>query len=777
MLINYLVVAIRNLFKRSTLSFINIGGLAISLASCVFIFFYVYDELTYDRFHEKSDRIYRVTQVFITPESSQNLRFTHQKLGPYLKRNYHEVEEIVRFEVSDVKLGKEQIKERGVAYTDPGVFNVFTYPLIEGDSQTALQHPASIVLSEAVGKKYNVELNDLIEVDGKPFLITGIMKNVPANSDKWISALARGEFGGEESADLEYGYDTYIMLRSKDDITFIKNKLESSVEKLNNNANKDLSYKYDIQSLEELHFYQGVGMDNPKGNEANVYIMLSVASALFLVVIFNFINLTTARSLDRMKEVGIRKATGATRGQLVIQFVTESIFVVLLSAVLALIVMKVSTPLFVAIAEKEISFDLTGNIMIIIMIVIFLIVLVVAASFYPAWVLSTYKPTRALKGKPDRTNVFSLSKIFLVAQYAMSSALVLFLIVILMQMESLRSTNLGFNGDQIMVIRTPEDSLIQTNGAYYKNELLSHKSISQVSTGGFASNLGTADPFDSPVWLNDGETKRELILPNIVVDHNYPHLLQLDLKAGEWFSESDGAGKAIVNEAFTKISGWKNPIGKNVSSYAGEATIVGVVNDFHFKSLHNVIEPLIIFSQPSQQPDVRFYFLKINTSATREVSTFANELFKTKNLDYFFLNDFFNEQYNADEKLHDLFLYFSVLTLIIAALGLFGLTSQQVETRVREIGIRKVFGASSFSIIGLFTGTFSKPVIAGTVIGCCVSWYFSHQWLATFAYSIKLTAWMVAVTAMCVFALAAFIVFLKTYRVAHTNPIESLRHE
>lgn len=782
MLQHYFVIAVRNLARHKTFSLINIGGLAISLASCLFIFYYVYDEVTYDRFHNHADRIVRITQTFTTPESTQNLRFTNQKIGLYLHRVYPQVENYVRFEDGDIRLGEARVKERGAFMTDPSVFEVFSYPLVKGNSKTALLQPKSIVLSETLAAKYfdHDAMGAALQVNGETYTVTGIMKDVPANSDKWVSALIHGQFEGEEIPNLYFSYDTYLLLQSPEDAAFIREKLSEAASELHDQR-EPVKLGYDMQALTDLHFLQGIEMDNPKGNKTNVYIFTVVAIVLLIVSVFNFINLTTMRALDRAKEVGIRKTSGALRNQLVRQFLSESLLAVGVAAGVALIIINLFKLIFESISGKTILLSSAHDLTIIGTTLVVLILLVLCSSFYPAWILSSYHPIQVLRGKSAaHVGGGVIRRIFTVGQFALSTGLMLFLTAILLQMDFMRTADLGFTKEAILVLRAPQDSLVATNLAYYKNEFLRGNSVEHVSVGGFASNLGTHEPFASPVFIANGSEDRQLIVPNIVVDQDYPEMLRLKLQQGKSFSDVE-AGRvgesALINESFVKLAGWTEPIGKKIRTYGGEAVVVGVVADFHFQSLHKRIEPIAILGMNPKTPDARYFYLKTSAKNLDEIKVLWRRLFPAHEFDYFFLNEFFEVQYKADENLRLLFLYFTLLTILVSASGLLALTIHHVESKTKETSIRKVFGAGVFSLIQMQSRKFVPVVATGLGLGAVCGYFSAGEWLNSFAYHIEPGIALIVIPVLCLLTVSVGIVGYKTWRGASCNPIDVLRHD
>jgi putative ABC transport system permease protein len=785
MLANTFRLALRHLARHKTFSLINIGGLAISLASCIFIFYFVYDEFTYDRFHENSARIYRLTQVFKTPEDTQNLLWTHQKIGPHMKRVYPQVEEFVRFEDAEAIFGK--VNKEKIVKVDPSVFNVFTYPLIEGNPNTALKDLHSIVISEALSKKYfhGVAMGQVVEIDNEPYSVTGIMRDVPSNSDKWINAMAHGEFGGEEDADLAFGYQTYILLKDKDDASFIREKLATASDALSGTLKRkmggQLQFGFDMQSLTDLHFFTGTGMDNPKGNEANTKILAIVAIVLLLVALFNFINLTTVISLERAKEVGVRKVAGAQRGELVRQFLGESGVAVAIAAALALFIAFSMRSIFTSVSGKEISFNNENDLWVIGASMLLLMLAAIVSSFYPASILSSYKPVKALRNQKE---VYSggniIRKILVSVQFGLSTALLIFLATVLVQTDFMRSTDTGFNKEKILVLDMPGDSASRAHTNYYVEEFRKINSVSDVAIGGFGSTPGTTDVQASPVTIMvDGE-KREPVVANFSADTHYTSMLELNAIEGKSLHDLDErevGGKAVINESFAKSSGWKNPIGNSIHTYAGDYEIVGIISDFHFKSLHNKIEPMIIAGQSREKADASHLFIKTSSNNIDELRTTWQRILPGQPFEHHFLNDYFDQQYKAETTLQTIFIYFTLLTIVIAGSGLFGLTIHHVEKKTKEISIRKVLGASVMSIIRLLSKEFMLLTVGGVIVGSIAGSTLASEWLAGFAYHIEPGIKTFAAPVLIMMLLAGIILAYKTYQGSNRNPVQGLKHE
>ena len=787
MLIHNLRLALRHLTRHKIFSLINIGGLAVSLASCIFIFYFVYDEFSYDRFHENSSRIYRITQVFKTPENTQNLLWTHQKIGPHLKRVYPQVEEFVRIEDVDAVFGKINKETKGIVKTDASVFDVFTYPLIEGNPNTALTEQHSIVISESLSKKYfhGMAMGQFVEIDGEPYAVTGIMRDVPSNTDKWVNALAHGEFGGEEDEELAFTYQTYILLRDGEDAEFIRNKLSDASSEFSGTLHRKmggyLEFGVDMQLLTDLHFFTGTGMDNPKGNEANTRILAVIAAVLLIVALFNFINLTTVISLERAKEVGVRKVAGAQRWQLVGQFLGEATVAVGIAAGLAFLLVVLMNSMFASVSGKQISFNNEKDLSVIGVTTLLLMAAAVLSSIYSASILSSYKPVKALKhDRHELTGGTLLRKLLTATQFALSTALLIFLTTVLYQTDFMRSSDIGFNKEKVLVLDMPSDSASRAHTNFYIDEFLKVGSVADVAMGGFASTPGTTDVTASPVSIVVNGEKREPLVSNFAVDRHYTLMLGLNAIAGKSLhdlDESEINGTAIVNQSFARSSGWTDPIGESVHTYAGDFRIVGIIPDFHFKSLHNKIEPLIIMGMNKQHANAQHLFIKTTANNIDELRTTWQKIIPDHAFEYRFLNDYFDAQYKAETTLQTIFLYFTLLTIIIAASGLFGLTIHHVEKKTKEISIRKILGANVVSLIGLLSKEFILLTVVGVVAGCIAGSIFANKWLSGFAYRIEggFQTFMPPVLIIMVISMA--ILAYKTYRGSNRNPVDGLKHE
>ncbi|MGK7390593.1 MAG: ABC transporter permease [Candidatus Cyclobacteriaceae bacterium M2_1C_046] len=781
MLYSYFKIALRNLVSNKFFSLLNIFGLAIGFTSCIFILFYVYDELTYDQFHEKKDRIYRITITFLEPPNTNRIRFTDQNIGPYLKRVYPQIENFVRLYGFDreFQLGEERIYEPDVYATDASVFDIFTYPLIKGNPESALANKNSIVLSESLAKKYFEDdaFGQNLVIGGESYEVTGIMEDVPLNSDKWINGLVAGDFPAEELNDHQIQYDTYILLNEKIPAKEIQAMLDEAAAHLWKKGKDGLLTEaiYEMQQLTELHFVNGITMDNTKGNKANIYIFITIAGILLLVVIFNFINLNTVRSLDRAKEVGIRKIVGATPKRIVKQFLIESLLTMTIAIALALLLIWSLYSVYFNVTEKSVLISSARDITYIGGALFLLIMILLASSIYPAWILSTFKPIVFLKGKRQPKGS-AIRSIFVLGQYFLSTSLLVFLIVVFTQMNQMHKSDLGFNKNQVIVASIPRGVSVNE----LKFELQQNKGVIKASGGEWFSLPG-GNTASLPIWFRDSGSEHEITAQRIDADINYPEVLELQLLQGKWikdYPESRWKDLVLVNETLVWQLGWEDPVGRELEtfSFAGrrKITISGVIRDFHFRSLHNTIDPMVYFVKN----DVRHHlFIRVLPNELDEVSLAWEKATNGIPMDYSFLDDSIDKQYKAEETLMTLLIFFSCLTLLLAALGLYGLTSYAVETRVKEIGIRKVLGAGIASIVTLFTKDYIRLVLIGSFAGCLVAAYYSTEWLNSYAYKINFSWWHLALPVIFILIIAYTVVALRTYYSAQLNPVDTLKCE
>lgn len=790
---NYLKIAFRNLAKTKGFSSINIMGLAVGMTACFLIFLYVQFELSYDSFHEKGDRIYRVVADIKTPtEVIVNSR-PAWAVPQNMKSEFPEVDAAVRIAQDRVLVRKGDIKinEENAAWVDSSFFRVFNFKLLKGDPTTALREQFTTVLSETASRKFFGNKDPigetlLISDDGFPTKVTGLMKDMPENAqfraDMLISMttqtqnLARGVdsmWGG-------YWPLAYVMLKPDADAKALEAKLPAFLERRNGTEMKQ-SQMFPTLFLEPLKdvYLHSTRDGEKKGNIVNVYIFSVVAIFILLIACINFVNLTTARAAERAKEVGIRKVVGADKDQLTRQFVGESVIITLIAFLFSLLFSSLLLPFFNQLAGKTISTGIFDNISYVLILLLAAIGIGLLAGLYPALVLSSFKPVVVLKGKfSTGTRGIFLRKALVVSQFTVSIGLIIATIIVYDQMVFMRNQELGFNKDQVMVVDTYRDK----GKDAFKQAL---KEIPAVKSVSLASSVPGGG--NSIAYSQIRNVKGDMQVANLdvyFVDFDYIDQYKIKTVAGRTFSKEYGTdtSKAMVlNEAAVKMFGYSSPeqaIGKTFKQWGREGEIIGVVKDFHFQSLQQPIKPLSMRIEPGNTDLVSINVAAANLPATiAAVEKRWKEVVPTRPFSYFFMDEFFDRQYRADERFGKLFLNFAILAIFISCLGLLGLASYSTLQRTKEIGIRKVLGASTSNIVNLLSRDFLKLIALSAFIAFPIAWFMMSRWLQDFAYRIGLS-WS---TFLLAGALATFIALLtisfQAMRAALSNPVKTLRTE
>ncbi len=797
MLKNYFTIALRNLWRKRTYAFINITGLAVGLTCCFLLFLYVHFESSYDQFHQKANRIYRVVGDLHSSTETLHWYATPGPLGRAIKTEFPQVQEISRVITGNilVRKGNFKFQETHSLWADSSLFSVFDFPLIYGDPHSALKEPNSIVFSESAATKYFGHSNPigqhlLLTSLGLPCIVTGVMKDIPENShlkaDMLVSSstYAASLQPGVEQDWGSYLYSTYLLLKPQSDpgsnAAAIQSKLPALVKKYEGEElqKKNTTYNLSLEPLKSIYLHSSYGAP-VRGNLDNVHIMTIIAIFLLLIAAVNFINLSTARSVERAKEVGIRKSAGAKRIQLIGQFLIESILIALISFFLALAGTHFLLPLFNQLAGKTISITNPLGLLALALGIGTL------AGIYPALVLSAFKPVIVLKGNfASGSKGALLRKSLVIAQYTISIVLIVSTLVVYSQLHFMQQQPLGFNKDQVLIIANVTDK----NG--FKNAITDipavHSSTLSSSVPGRSYNSEGND-----VWPTDAENSKgafQRIDPAFYnVDADFIPLYQIPLLAGRNFYKDNrnDSANVILNKTAALSLGYsagtlQQLIGRRLQGQGDKtfSTVIGIVDDFHFHSLRESIQPLCLQTGQSYN---QYLSIKISTGdLTSTLDALGKKWEKTvpsRPFSYFFLNEDFNSQYKSEERFGTLFLCFSALALFITSLGLLGLSAYSTLQRTREIGIRKVLGASVSGIVGLLSGDFVKLIIMAFVIACPLSWFAMHQWLQNFAYhtSPNVTHFMLAGFAALFIALVT--IGFQTIKAALANPVKSLRSE
>jgi len=797
MLKNYFKIAWRNLARNKTYSAINILGLATGMSACILIFLFVQHELTYDRHFNKADRIVRVVSSIQMQGEPDKFAYTPFKLAQTISDNYPEAEVVTKIlPVSKQTLWIEEraFNQENLFFADSNFFKVFNYTFLQGNPETALKAPRTIVITEDLAIKFfgsvNSALGQTLQFSKNAHQVTGIIAN-PQHShlqaDGFLSAITLGKGSDEINAPtsitnwLALNWFTYVLLTDKNQAGSLQQKLYDLSRNTINPWIKEneltASQTFYLQPIRDIHL-------NPEwkdqlaayGQKSYVYIFGFVAAFLLLIACINYMNLATARSAKRAREVGLRKVVGAHRSQIIGQFIGESVLITLFSMLLALALVEIMLPHFNVLTNKNFSYTYftEGSFGLVLLTIVLLVGLL--AGSYPAFFLSGFKPVEVLKSdkSPQGGNAL-LRKFLVVMQFTISLILIIGTLVVFSQMQFIKNANLGFEKEQVFVIDIPTgDTTIMRQLPRIKEELLSYAAIQKVANvvnipGGTISDL---------ITLIEKDGKQEEGTSFVLAgDYDFLDLLNISVLKGRNFSRemaTDLKGGVLVNQALVKKMGWTDPIGKKILFADWDAKVIGVVNDFHYTSLHTSIDPLVIALGPSSPG---YLLVRVNTNNLPATLRFVQDKWKTFDpkhpMEYFFLDEFFDQQYRTEEKMLNIFGYFAALTIIIACLGLFGLTSFTAEQRTREIGIRKVMGSSVTNIIILLSKDFALLVAISIGLATPLAWYGMHQWLQDFAYRVPISLWIFLMAGCC----AMLTVSLQAAKAANANPIKALRAE
>lgn len=802
MIKNYLLVAVRNLSKNKGFSFINIFGLAIGMAACLLILQYVAFELSFDNFHAKKDRIFRVTQD----------RYERGKLatqwaggafaeGNAFKNNFPEVEDYLKIvgagSVLAINNDRKIVLEKSY-FASPSFFNFFSYPLISGDPKTALKDVFSAVITESVAKKLFGTTNAVgktFKFDVNVLKVTGVMKDYPDNthfrSDLLISYSTFLKFVGPkndlDNAWLNDGCLTYLLLKPGVDAKLLEAKFVPYVNRVYKKINwSGSSAVYHLLPLEKIHLSPNLMIEaEPHGDGKSVYLLAGIAIFVIVIAWINYINLATARGIGRAKEVGVRKTLGSAKAQLISQFMLESMLLNGLAVLLAIILIIIFLPVFSALSGQYITLGLLFTAIFWISVIVLFVTGSFFSGFYPALVLSSYRPVEVMKGKLSASRGgIVLRKTMVVFQFAASIFLLIGSVTVYRQVSYMERQNLGININQTLIIKPPLahiDSFYRSMSSF-KNECLRDRSIKSIT-------VSTSIPGE-PVGWNAGGIKLKGTDQShgkqyriIGGDYDYITAYNAKLIAGRLFSKSFSTDPhaVVLNKKATEEMGFDKPdqaVGKQVDFWGEVYTIVGVVENYHQQSLHDAYDALIFRCIPDVRGNVS---VKINTTdLPQTIATLKSNwkvFFPQDQFDYFFLDQHFNEQYHADRQFGQVFATFTGIGILVACLGLFGLVSYTIVQRTKEIGIRKVLGASVNNILQLLYKDFAVLLVIAFFVSIPLAWYAVHKWLQTYAFRIDINILYFIIPFLAVLVIAFTTVSYLSVKAALMNPVKSLKTE
>jgi putative ABC transport system permease protein len=807
MLSNYLKVALRNLWKNKTFSAINIFGLAIGITTCFLISLYVMDELSYDRFNKKSERIYRVNVDLKFGGAEQKFAVNCAPLAFGMVRDYPQIENAVRFRdygPSVVKKGNQNIKESRIIFTDSTLFDVFTLPLVSGDPQKALTAPNSVVVTESIAKKYfgktDVIGRQLLFDNSRLYAITGVMKEVPGNShfryDFFIS-LASDPRSREDNW-LSFNFNTYLLLRPGLDPKFMQARLDEVIDKymwpqaqsVMNISREDFrqSGNYinlNLTPLTDIHLQSDRIAELSANNSIQtVYIFSAIAIFILLIACVNFMNLSTARSANRAKEVGIRKVLGTMRSALIRQFLTESVLMSLIAFIIALVFSFLLLPYFNQLAGKQFNFSPLAHPQLFPSLLLFAVIVGFLAGSYPAFYLSAFTPIEVLKGKLSRGFKSSFFRSSLVvSQFFISIFLIIGTIVIYRQLNYIQNKKLGFNKEQVLIIK--DSYVLDRQLESFKNEALKQPGVVSASVSGFLPVPSSRN--DNP-FFPEGEidNNKAVSMQNWSVDYDYINTLGMQMVKGRNFSKKflTDSNAIILNESAARLFGYQDPIGKRISKLLDvnatsvkNYTVIGVVKNFHFASLRENIGALCMVLERSTEA-ISFRLQGNNISSTvKNLEALWKKMAPGEAFTYSFLDEDFNNMYQSEQRVGKIFVAFALLALFIACLGLLGLATYAAEQRTKEIGIRKVLGASVANIAGMLSKDFLRLVIIAAFITFPFAWWVMHKWLENFAFRIDISWWIFLLAGMAAVIIALVTICFQAIKAAVANPVNNLRTE
>jgi putative ABC transport system permease protein len=791
MIRNYLKIAFRNLVKNKVYSFINIGGLAMGMASCLAIGLYVWDEYSFDRFHRHAKHIYRVVEKQNQAGTLYNIASSPGILAPALKADFAEIQQTCRMDRAWGVLahGSTIAEPEDMLRVDPSFFSMFDFPLIRGNAQKALLGPNEVIISEGMAERffgsnwrqYNQLLGQVFTLNDRTLTLVGVAKNAPHNSHIQFDVLL--PFRQIELDPQQYKWNNdshynYIRLNPETDVAALNQKVFRYMARYRPIDKPTLSLQplLDIYLNPDFDFHTDW---RTKGSRLYIWIFMAVGLIVLLIALFNFMNLATARATKRAQEVGVRKAIGALRLQLIVQFLGESVLMTVLAVVLALALLQGFLPFLNDVAAKSLAVPFAepwfG-----LLILGFVLLLSVLAGMYPAFYLSGFQPVKVLKGVFNLRSGQLFRRTLVVSQFVMSIMLIIGAIVIYRQLTFVQDRNLGFDKSQLLHVWIRNE--LRDKAWLLKSELQHQSSIAQATVA--SSNLVDLGSSTSDNGWEGQATGEGFVIFHTNVDPDFLVTTGMKLIAGRNFSPSittDTSSAYMINETAAKRMHWtpEQALGKVFTFWGKKGKIIGVVKDFHFRPLTTSIEPFLFRYWPKD-----FYgtlLIKTQPSQTREAIAAVEALFKKhKSLMppyYAFLDQSLENQYRTEQRTGRIVMYFSVLAILVSCLGLFGLVTFSAEQRTKEIGIRKVFGASIYSIVTLLSKDFLQLVSLAIVIASPIAWYAMNQWLADFAYKIAIEWWVFVLAGFLATGIALLTVSFQAIKAALMNPVKSLRSE
>ncbi|MBL6444897.1 ABC transporter permease [Fulvivirga sp. 29W222] len=794
MLKNYFKIAVRNIARSKAYSFINIAGLTLGITCCSLLFLFVMDEMAYDSMHSKRDQIYRVIEISTEGDETRYFGQTTPQTGPTLASDYEEISQYTRlFRFGghvNFSIGDTKFAEREYCYADSSFFDVFDFELVQGDRETALSKPNSMIIDEEwahtlfgnedpLGKEIALAHRDT-------YVITGVMKKVPQNSHLQIRILVSvpysDEFFSKYQTDWNtYGASTYVVFNEKASPSAFAKKIPAFVEKY---FKPEANRNFYLQPLSDIHFgSQNIeyGSEATKGQKAYIYIFMGIGIFMLLIACINYMNLATAKSLHRGKEIGMRKVSGALRYQLIIQFLSESTFIAFIALALSIGLVDLLLPYFNVLTDKSFVFNTEtfGNIL----ALLFLITLAIGllSGIYPAIVMSKLRPANILKGSMSTgKGSVTLRKVLVVTQFTLSIIMIIATIVASNQMKYIQNRSLGFNKEQLLVVDI-NNGEVRRRFEAMKSEFANSPYITKVAVSsrvpGEWKNL-------QEVYVKSQGNSQDSIRTNYIgFDEHMIDVYEMKLASGSNFTGNiaEDSLHVLINDTAVSALGLSDPLGNYIQIGQGQYKVIGVLADFNFESLHNEIAPLVLGYRSNVFQPIDYFSLKFDPEHMEEAIAHAskvhNQFDESTPIEYHFLDEQWEQFYKNDKRAGNIFTIGAGITIFIACLGLFGLASFIIQKRTKEIGVRKVLGASVGDLFLLLAKTFILQVLLAFIIAIPVSWYIMSDWLKNFAFRFEMGVVEFLIAGLVAVVIAILSVSYRVVKAALLNPVNTLRTE
>lgn len=814
MIKNYLIITFRSFRQNKIFTLINIIGFAVGIAACLFIMLWIKDEYGFDKFHSKSNRIYRI----LTGESTGMQPRTPHPLAQQMTIDFPDVENAVSMSPiwgpgltrAEINVKYEDIvyDEKGIFSVDTTFFKIFDFPFLSGDPETALKEPGNIILTREMAIKYfgtiEIAMGKMLKLNNELYLtINGIIENVPENShftfDFLVSYVSMKQLDRQQNNGKlspyytwdDFGHYNYLLLKADANPEVLEKRLSDWILAQNffplsekdRQRVMDGSFRFVLQSMNDIHLHSNITWE--LGTNGNIlYVFIFFASALLILVMacVNFMNLATARSLKRAKEIGIRKAIGAHRKQLIIQFLTESVVLTLISSVIALLLTDLFLPVFNSFTGKELSLNILISFQEIWKLIVGVLVVGIFSGSYPAFFLSSFTPFEVLKGRVRAGSLqLAIRKYLVIFQFVISILLIICTSVIYKQISYLQNRNLGFNQEQVLVI-SMKDNAVRDKYEEIRTALLLNPDIVNVAA---ASNI-PGGQFNKNSIQYDRNDDNKFVAETFITS-DYFDLLEIKTASGRVFSRDftgDTTSSFVINEAAAKLYNWDTPVDKGITYYGdgysnARGTIIGVVRDFHIHSLQQPIEPLIILL--GQKSSFSYMLVRINRDNVPKTLAFIektwNQFDNNHTFSYSFLDVLFKSQYQGEKRMGTIFWIFALLAVFIASLGLFGLSNFMIEQRVKEIGIRKSHGASIYKILRMLVWQFAAWIIIASTIALPLGYYFTYNWLKNFPYRAPISGMVFILAILLTIIVALLTISYQVWNASRMNPVDSLKYE